>query len=312
MSPQVTIAVVSWNTRALLRRCLDSMEAEVANGRVEVWVIDNASSDGSAEMVEHEFGWVKLIAGTDNIGFGAAVNEVARRTETPWIAPANADIELTDGALDAMLAVAAAPHVGAVAPRLLMDDGTTQHSVHAFPTVRLALLFALGAYRLPAIGDRLCVEGYWRADRPREVDWAHGAFLLVRREAFEGVGGFDPRQWMYAEDIDLQWRLDRAGWRTRYEPAARVRHAVSAAATQAFGDSRVERHLLATYDWLERRLGSRAARSVALLNVAGTGLRWLGLAILAVVAPTRFRPQRDRLAAYLRVHRAGLRRVGPK
>ncbi|MDQ3758700.1 MAG: glycosyltransferase, partial [Actinomycetota bacterium] len=176
----------------LLRRCLNSMKAEAASGRVEVWVIDNASSDGSAGMVEREFAWVKLITGAENIGFGAAVNEVARRAQAPWIAPSNADVELTVGALDAMLAAAADLDVGVVAPRLVLEDGETQHSVHAFPTVRLALLFAIGAYRLPGVGDRLCVEGYWRADRRREVDWAHGAFLLVRREAFDSVGASTP------------------------------------------------------------------------------------------------------------------------
>jgi len=307
MSPQVTIAVVSWNTRDLLRRCLDSMEAEAASGRAEVWVIDNASSDGSAEMVREDFGWVNLIAGEENLGFGPAVNEVARRARAPWIAPANADIELTDGVLDAMLEAAAPPNVGVVAPRLLMDDGGTQHSVHAFPTVRLALLFALGVYRLPGIGERLCVEGSWRADRARRVDWAHGAFLLVRREAFDEVGGFDSEQWMYAEDIDLQWRLDRAGWTTRYEPTARVQHAVSAAATQAFGDSRLDRHLTATYEWVARRRGAGVARSVALLNMAGAAIRWLGFASAAMAAPARFGPRRDRLLVFLRIHWAGLR-----
>lgn len=306
MSPQVAIAVVSWNTRDLLRRCLNSMKTEAGTGRVEVWVIDNASSDGSAAMVREEFGWVNLIEGTDNIGFGAAVNEVARRTETPWVAPANADIALTHGVLDAMLA-AAGPDDGVIAPRLLMDNESTQHSVHAFPTVRLALLVALGVYRLPRIGDRLCVEGHWRADRARRVDWAHGAFLLIRREAFDNVGGFDPVQWMYAEDIDLQWRLNQAGWTTRYEPAARVRHAVSAAAIKAFGETRVERHLTATYEWLVRRRGTAVARSIALLNVGGAATRWLWFAAAAAAAPARFRPQRDRLSVFLRGHWAGLR-----
>lgn len=308
MTPQVTIAVVSWNTRELLRRCLASMAAEATSGRAEVWVIDNASSDSSPQMVRDEFPWVNLIAGEDNLGFGPAVNEVARRAQAPWIAPANADIELTEGALDALLAVAADREVGVVAPRLVMSDGATQHSVHAFPTVALALLFAVGAYRLPGLGDRLCVEGYWRADRSREVDWAHGAFLLVRREAFDAIGGFEPRQWMYAEDIDLHWRLRRAGWQARYEPAARVRHAVSAAAIQAFGDARLERHLLATYAWLVRRRGVVVTRAIALINAGGAGVRWLGFAVLGSVAPRRFRPQRRRLAGYLRAHLAGLRR----
>lgn len=309
MSAAVTIAVVSWNTRDLLRRCLDSMAGEAASGRCEVWVIDNASSDGSAAMVREEFGWARLIESEENLGFGPAVNAIARRASADWIAPANADVALTDGALDELLA-AAEPGVGTLAPRLALDDGSTQHSVHAFPGLRLGLLFLLGAYRLPRVGDRLCVEGYWRADRARVVDWAHGAFLLVRREAFDAVGGFDDAQWMYAEDIDLQWRLARAGWSVRYVPTARVRHAHSAAAIQAFGDSRTERHLFATYEWMARRRGRTVARTAALLNAAGSALRWLGLAVAAAVAPRRFAPSRRRFAQYTRGHLAGLRAAG--
>lgn len=307
MSPEVTVAVVSWNTRELLRRCLRSLEGETRSGRCEVWVIDNASTDGSAEMVREQFGWAELIAAGENLGFGAAVNEVAGRSQAPWIAPANADIELTDGALDALLGAGEDPATAVVAPRLLVDDGSTQHSVHAFPTVGLALLFALGAYRLPRLGDRLCVEGRWDPDRPRAIDWAHGAFLLIRREAFDAAGGFDPEQWMYAEDVDIHWRLRRLGWRARYEPRARVRHAVSAAAIKAFGADRTRRHLLATYAWQARRRGLVVAWSCALINCAGAALRWGPVALAAALAPRRYGPLRDRLAAYARAHAAGLR-----
>src|SRR2546421_8493025 len=103
MAPSVAIAVVSWNTRDLLRRCLRSLAAEVDAGRAEVWVVDNGSRDGSAAMVGNEFGWAKLLAQDSNVGFGAAVNLVAERTDTPWIACANADTELTPGALEQLL-----------------------------------------------------------------------------------------------------------------------------------------------------------------------------------------------------------------
>lgn len=309
MRPSITIAVVSWNTRDLLRRCLDSMAGEAASGRTEVWVIDNASSDGSAGMVRREFPWARLIASEDNLGFGPAVNEIARRTRGEWIAPANADIALTEGTLEALLA-AVRPGDGVLAPRLVLADGSTQHSVHAFPGLWLAVLFMLGAYRIPRVGNRLCIEGYWRPERPRVVDWAHGAFLLVRREAFDAVGGFDPAQWMYAEDIDLQWRLGLAGWSARYEPTARVRHAHSAATTKAFGDSRTERHLLATYDWLARRRGVGVARASALVNATAAGLRWLAFALAAAIAPARFAARRTELALYARGHLAGLRAAG--
>jgi len=306
MSPQVTVAIVSWNTRELLRRCLLSFEAVARAGLAEVWVIDNASSDGSAAMVRQDFEWAHLVEAEENLGFGRAVNEIARRSRAPWIAPANADVELVEGALEALLAAAEDPAVGAVAPRLVTSDGTTQHSVHAFPTVTLAMLFAVGAYRLPGVGDRLCIEGYWDPTHPRRVAWAHGAFLLVRRAAWDEVGGFDPGQWMYAEDIDLHWRLARAGWIARYAPEARVHHAVSAAAIKAFGASRTRRHLLATYEWQARRRGYAIAWACAGLNAAGAGARWVAFAVAGVAAP-RHRTTRRRLGVYLRAHLAALR-----
>src|ERR671925_1995732 len=100
--PMVTVAVVSWNTRDLLDRCLRSLEPEVARGMAEVWVVDNASMDGSAEMVRDRFDWVRLVASEENLGFGRAVNVVARRTATEWLAPANADVALRPGALEAL------------------------------------------------------------------------------------------------------------------------------------------------------------------------------------------------------------------
>src|SRR6185436_5941084 len=121
------------------------------------------------------------------------------------------------------------------------------------------------------------------------VPWAVGAFLLLRREAFDAAGGFDPAQWMYAEDVDLCWRLGQAGWKVLYEPEARVRHAHGAAARQAFGERPYERWMVATYDWIEHRRGRARRVAAAALNVAGALAR------------------RDR--EWARVHRAGLRRA---
>ncbi len=307
----MAVAVVSWNTRELLGQALDSLRADAAAGLAEVWVVDNASSDGSAALVRDVYPWVNLIAAPENLGYGPAVNEVARRTATQWIAAANADVALAPGALAALLeAAACAPRAGAFAPRLVTTDGSTQHTVHAFPTPAVTLVFNLGLWRaVPAAGERLCLNGRWDPDRAREVDWAHGAFLLVRRAAWEEVGGFDAAQWLYAEDLDLCWRLARAGWSTRYEPGARARHAVSAATrTASWGAEREVRAQAAAYAWMARRLGVRPARLVAAINVAGALARWAPLALAARRDPARFADSRDRHRAYLRMHSTGLAR----
>jgi GT2 family glycosyltransferase len=272
--PRIAVAVVSYNTRDLLARCLESLAGD---DRLEVWVVDNASADGSAELVRERFPDVRLEARTDNLGFGRAVNLVAERADWEWLAIANADTALLPGAIDALLAAGEQdPGAGILAPRLLLPDGATQHSLHPFWSVRFALAFNLGVQRrAPRWADARCLEGYWDRDRPRRAPWAVGAFLLVRRAAWEDAGGFDPDQWLYAEDLDLGWRVAQAGWATRYVPDAHVRHDESSAAGPEWGEARTERWMASSYDWLLRRRGPVRARAVAAVNVLGAGARWL-------------------------------------
>jgi N-acetylglucosaminyl-diphospho-decaprenol L-rhamnosyltransferase len=305
----VAVAVVSWNTRELLRVCLRSLEPDRERGLAEVWVVDNGSSDGSPELVEDEFAGVELIRAERNLGFGAAVNLVGERSDAAYIAPANADIELEPGALRRLLESARSSGAAIVAPRLITLDGSTQHSVHSFPTVTLSLLLFSGLPGLvPSLGDRLCIEGRWDPDRRRAVDWAHGAFLLVDRAAFDRAGRFDPEQWMYAEDLDIAWRVAATGGSTLYEPAARIHHAVSAATTQAFGDERQARYMRASYAWMVRRRGLAVAWAFAAVNVAGATVRWLLGAIAARLSGGRLGRARGRWRAYVPLHRQGLRR----
>jgi GT2 family glycosyltransferase len=309
-TPPVTIAVVSWNTRELLRNCLRSIEPEVRAGRAEAWVIDNASQDGSAEMVAESFAWAKLIASQENLGFGPAVNAVAARTSSPWIAIANADIELFDGSLATLLEVGTGdPRIGILAPRLVLPDGRTQHSAYAFPKLGFTLAFNLGVVGLSdRLAARMLLEGRWRGDRARYVGWALGAFLLVRRAAWDSVDGFDPEQWMYAEDLDLGWRVAAAGWRTRFEPSAPVRHHSAAATSQLWGDERDVRWQRSTYAWMLRRRGGVIMRCYGLINTAGAGVRVLFYSALAATGWRReewLRRRRENLR-WAQLHKGNL------
>jgi GT2 family glycosyltransferase len=310
-TPAVTVAVVSWNTRELLAACLRSLAPGVESGRLEAWVVDNASQDGSASMVRERFPSVALVEAGRNLGFGSAVNLVARRTSTPWIAAANADVEVEPGAVETLLAAAETDlRIGAVAPQLVHPGGAVQPSVQPFPSLRLALLRNLHAGRVSRrVAQRLCLRDAWRPDRPADVDWATGAFLLVRREAWDAIGGFDETQWMYAEDLDLCWRLHRAGWRVRYEPSARVRHVQGPAAAQAFGDEmgQARRWIAGTYGWVARRRGVRVAWALAALNVAGAGARLAAATVAQPFTRNDLAPVRRRALRGLRLHSLGLR-----
>ena len=307
--PPLAIAVVSWNTCELLAACLRSLQPDVDSGRAEVWVVDNNSADGSVAAVRRDFPWASLIASERNLGFGAAVNLVADRTASEWIGAANADLALGPGALRTLLLAGRGDaRVGAVAPRLVLPSGETQHSVHPFPTVRLAATFATRAYRvIPGLGERLCLDGHWDPYRRRYVDWAHGALLLVRREAWDEVGGFDRRQWMYAEDLDIAWRLREAGWRVLYEPAAPVRHELGAATWQAYGPQRIDRYMRATYEWMAWRQGRRVTLIVAAINCADATLRILMLWPLTRLRARRWAAPYENARAHLAAHYRGMR-----
>jgi len=311
--PLVTVVVISWNTRDLLLAGLRSLAGDVDSGRAEVVVVDNASTDGSADAVEAAFPWAKLIRSRENLGFGRAVNRAARQSRTPWIAPANADIRLEPNALATLLATGEADfETGIVAPMLSLRDGTIQPSIQPFPTLLDAALLRLRLYRLsPRIGRRLYLRAYRDPAEGGYVDWAAGAFLLIRREAFDRVGGFDEEQWLYAEDLDLAWRLSRAGWRTRYEPRAIVHHEESAATRAVWGDALTAKWLGATYSWVARRQGMGKVRRLAGFNVAMGVVEWILYSMLArVSSSSRWRENQARARAGVGLHRLGLRPRG--
>ena len=185
----VLVAVVSYNTRGLLDGCLSSLRADAERGLAEVAVVDNASTDGSAELVRERHPWVTLHTSAENLGFGPAVNLAASAAgEREWIAPGERRHAVEPGALEALVgAGATTPRRGIVAPRLILPDGSTQHSVYAFPTLR----FTVGLPRPPrrpaaAVGRGELPAGPLEPERPRRVPWAVGAFLLVRGDR---VGG---------------------------------------------------------------------------------------------------------------------------
>jgi GT2 family glycosyltransferase len=296
LSAQVAVAVVSWNTRDLLGSCLESLRKDAEAGLSEVWVVDNASEDGSPDLVRDKYPWVNLIASEENMGFGRAVNAVAARTTTPWVGVANADIRTREGALRRLLDAAARdPGAGALAPKLILPGGSTQHSVFPFPSPAVSLAVALGFAKSARVGDRLLLPGSWDDSRERRVPWAVAAFLLVRRDAWDAVGGFDEELWMYAEDLDLGWRLARAGFPTRYVPSAEVEHEHGAATERAWGDERQLRWQRNSYAWMLRRRGWLFTRAIAVIELVGAGVRY-------VLLPK----SRRRWRWWLRMHRTGL------
>ena len=218
------VVIVSYRSPELLRECLGALGAHPPSCPMNVVVVDNASGDGTVELVAREFPEVDLIASAENLGFAAATNLGARRGSAPDLLALNPDTAVGPGALDRVIAVLEShPDVAVVGPQLLRPDGSFDHAARrSFPTP----LSALGHFT--GIGRRV-QSGRLAAYRAPEiesgpVDAVNGAFMLMRRSAFEEAGGFDEGYWMYMEDLDLSYRLRQRGWLSWYEPSATVGH----------------------------------------------------------------------------------------
>jgi GT2 family glycosyltransferase len=225
-------AIINYNTRDHLRLCLQSIEPSC---RPHVLVVDNASSDGTPEMLEEEFPEVKLLANEHNPGYGAAANQAVQACQAPFLLLLNSDTRLQPGAGQKLSAyMEENPNAAIVGPRLLNADGSLQISTFPFPTPLATLVRETAAGRLlgatPWLKERYLPA--WSHNRPRRVPWVLGAALALRRSACQAVGGFDDSFFMYYEEIDLCYRTQQAGWEVHFAPVTEVVHIREASTIQ--------------------------------------------------------------------------------
>ena len=218
--------VVSYNSATYLPDCLRSLRSE---GVADVVVVDNASSDGSVEVAGAVDPEARVIETGANLGFGSAANRGVAATLSEYVLILNPDTVVEPGTVKALSeAFDRDPGLAVVGPRMENLDGTVYPSVRRFPALGVAAGHAFLGLVWPANPyTRRYRMLDWNHDHPAaDVDWVGGACVLVRRAAFDVVGGFDEAYFMYVEDVDLCWRLGQAGWRIGYEPAGRVVHAL--------------------------------------------------------------------------------------
>jgi GT2 family glycosyltransferase len=263
---EIAVAIVSYNTREHLRNCLATVLTETAS---ETVVVDNASSDGSVEMIRSEYPWVVLCANRTNDGYGGAANQAIARCDAPYILLLNSDTRLCAGALQALSAyLDQQPQVAVVGPRLVNPDGTLQASCYPFPTPLhiFAEESALGRLIRYIPGLRRHYLRTWPHTHARTVPWVLGAALAIRREAFEAVGGFDKSFFMYFEEVDLCYRLRAAGWQVHFAPVAMIEHIGGASTRQR--SSAMARQLFASAAHFYQRHYSRGRLKQLQLVVA--------------------------------------------
>ena len=244
MNP-IAVVIVNYNTRHHLRACLSTVLSEAPS---EVIVVDNASSDGSVEMVRDDYPSVLVQANQRNVGYGAASNQGIASCKAAYVFLLNADTRLQPGALRALSSyLDLHPRAAIVGPRLVELDGSLQASCYPFPTPLhtflensscAVILGRLVRRYVPAV-RRLYLRT-WPHNAARTVPWLKGAALFVRRNAFEAVGGFDKSFFLYFEDADLCYRLKAVGWEVHFAPVTTVMHAGGASTLQYRGDMAVQ------------------------------------------------------------------------
>ncbi len=232
-SVKLSVIVVSWNVVKLLRRCLQTLSEEIAavdvHGvhSVEVFVVDNASADKSAQMTAAEFPQFNLIANDSNRGFAIANNQAMKQSSGEYVLLLNPDTEVIPGALKRLISFLDEHHDAAiVAPQLLNSDGSIQRSCREFPTFQGMLYELLGLSKMfpshPVFGRYKMLE--FDHSYAREVDQPEGACLLMRRSVIDEVGMLDEGFFMLFEEVDWCYRIKQAGWRIWFIPESKVIH----------------------------------------------------------------------------------------
>lgn len=232
---ELSVTICSWNTREDLRACLASLQAVTDEARFEAIVVDNASHDGSADMVEKDFPWVRLMRMTENLGFTKGHNRALEARSAPHAFLLNSDAVVHAGALRAIIDYHAAhSDAGIIGPKLLNPDASLQYSCRRFPNPVAAL------FRNTPVGklfpgnrftrDYLMTD--WGHDDVREVDWVSGAAFFVSAQVMDRVGLFDPGFFMFCEDVDWCFRTWKAGLKVVYLPQAVITHAIGRSTDQ--------------------------------------------------------------------------------
>ena len=252
----ISVIILNWNTKDLLRNCLASLSCPGTDFRLEAIVVDNSSEDGSREMVLEEFPEAILIVNPTNIGFGAGNNVAVPEAKGRYLLFLNSDTTVMEGALLKMLRYADLnPTIGILGPKLLNGDGSLQFSCRRYPQIAMAFFRNTFLGKLfpknPFTNDYLMQD--WDHSTPLDVDWVSGAALMIRRTLVDQIGCFDEDFYMYCEDVDLCWRANHApfsaaprenvnfgselspqsNWRVSYFPEAVIYHLIGKSSDQA-------------------------------------------------------------------------------
>ncbi len=267
---RVSIAIVNWNTRDLLRQCLTSLKSDLGQDTFEAIVVDNRSADGSADMVAADFPYVKLIRNDTNAGFTKAMNQAFAASTGDYFLMFNSDAFVKDDAIARCVRyIDERPGVAVLGCRIEYPDGSTQSSCFRFKSLGGIVLTSLYFSQIFKRSNFLNWDryGYAEFDRPTEVNCVMGGFMMIRRSAIEGDELLDSHYFMYGEEEDLCFRLRQRGHKTIFYPHATVVHHHSGSSSKP--------HVAAWVYEMKRRAALRF-----LWKWRGSGAAWLANLIL--------------------------------
>lgn len=223
----VSIIILSFNTSKLLQECLESVLKTLSSFPHEIIVVDNKSSDDSVAMVKKHFSSVNLIENTENAGFAKGCNLGARRAKGEYLLFLNSDTQMTENPLPSLLEVFEKDEKTGIVGGLLKNfDGSLQRSFGRFYGLKEIIIMLFGGERTELLVNKV--------EKPTIVDWVSGGFMMVRKEVFEKVGGFDERFFMYIEDMELCYRVHRKGFLVYHDPNAVVSHLGQGSSNKSF------------------------------------------------------------------------------
>jgi len=294
--PEVSVIIVNWKSAEFVRKCIESIYSNTRNLSLEIIIIDSASYDGCGEMLARDFPGVIFVQGRKNVGFAKANNLAAQRARGRDLLLLNPDTELREDSLRILVdRLSSLPGAGAVGCKLINGDGSLQTScVQAFPTV---LNQVLDSEFFRRVFPRWSI---WRtaplhSSQPAEAEAVSGACILIKREAFDRVGGFSEHYFMYGEDLDLCFKIRRAGYRVYHIPETTIVHFGGGSTRNSLSNFSNVMMRESVYQFLRHNRGKASAASYRAAMAGASIVRMI--LILPLLAASSLPGKRPRLGS---------------
>lgn len=285
---KLSIVIICWNDWKVIESCLRSIFESTTKTQFEVIVSDNGSTDGSVERIRVQFPAVRVVENNANLGFAKGNNAGIREASGEYILILNPDTIVHAGSLDRWIEFADHhPEAGAFGCRMLNPDGSYQQSGRPFPTVRRALIAALGLRPLGRLGKAFLSDKYvgWNGDREREIDWQSGCCILLQGDLLRQMGGFDERFFYHYEEVDLCHRVWETGRPIRFTPEVKITHLGGQSVGRFPVRFALEIHRNC-YRYFYKHFGEKGVRQCRLVTLAHLRIRQVVYGLMCWFKPT--------------------------